>query len=426
MKLTFTSVLFFVFPILISAQKVFIPAAGNAWTFPYTPGRDQVVTREGIKNWADTATIIRIWFRTESAGDLEVSLYVKVEGKTEILMKCENQSKPVTLQNVTNDTIQAGKFHITKPGYHFIEFRGLNRTGNYFVEMPGIIIEGEATSGKLTFVRDDFHFGRRGPSVHLRYDLPAEASEIMWFYNEITVPEGEDVPGSYFMANGFADGYFGMQVNSGTERRILFSVWSPYKTDNPGEIPEEYRITLLKKGSDVVTGEFGNEGSGGQSFRRYNWKSGNTYRFLLRGAPSVKGSTDYTAWFYAPETGKWDLIASFRRPKTDNYLKNLYSFLENFIPETGSIARKGYYSNQWVADKAGKWYELTSARFTADATARKGARLDYAGGTENGKFFLKNCGFFDNTTQMDQAFKRNPSGNQPVIKLTNTDFIIQP
>ena len=53
------------------------------------------------------------------------------------------------------------------------------------------------------------------------------------------VPEGNDVLGSYFMANGFAQGYFGIQVNSPTERRILFSVWSPFHTDDPSEIPDQ-------------------------------------------------------------------------------------------------------------------------------------------------------------------------------------------
>lgn len=426
MRLPLISILFIAFPHLITAQKIFVPAAGNAWTVPAAQGRNQIVTRDGIKHWTDTSTTIRVYFKTETSGEFTMYLPLRAEGKSEIQVKFGNQANKVSLQNVTNDTISAGTFQIIKPGYHYVELKGLNRTGEYFAEMPGIIIEGREASGKLTFVKDDFHFGRRGPSVHLRYEIPAEAGEIMWFYNEITVPPGEDIQGSYFMANGFADGYFGIQVNSANERRILFSVWSPYKTDNPGEIPDEYKITLLKKGGDVVTGEFGNEGSGGQSFRRYNWKAGNTYGFLLRGAPSVSGSTDYTAWFYAPETGKWELIASFRRPKTDNYLKSLYSFLENFIPETGYIERKGYYSNQWAADKAGKWYELTSARFTADATARKGARLDYSGGSENGAFFLRNCGFFDNNTQMDQTFTRKPSGNPPRLKLADADFTKQP
>jgi hypothetical protein len=217
------------------------------------------------------------------------------------------------------------------------------------------------------------------------------------------------------MANGFTDGYFGIQVNSPVERRILFSVWSPYKSDNPGEIPDDCKIILLKKGENVVAGEFGNEGSGGQSYRKYMWKADQTYLFLLKGEPSVNNSTDYTAYFYAPEKGKWELIASFRRPKTTSYLKNLYSFLENFIPETGFITRKGFYSNQWICDKNGTWFELSSAKFTADATARKESRLDYAGGVNKGSFVLKNCGFFDERTQINTQLVRSETGNRPSI-----------
>ena len=156
------------------------------------------------------------------------------------------------------------------------------------------------------------------------------------------------------MANGFTDGYFGIQVNSPDERRVLFSVWSPYNTDNPKEIPADYRITLLKKGDEVHTGEFGNEGSGGQSYLKFMWKAGTTYRFLLKGKPSQNNSTDYTAWFYAPEAGRWKLIASFRRPKGSRYLGSLYSFLENFLPESGGITREGFFGNQWVCSRDGK------------------------------------------------------------------------
>jgi hypothetical protein len=58
---------------------------------------------------------------------------------------------------------------------------------------------------------------------------------------------------------------------------------------------------LLKKGKDVHTGEFGNEGSGGQSYLKYNWKAGNTYRFLLKGEPVANNYTNYTAYFFATE-----------------------------------------------------------------------------------------------------------------------------
>lgn len=420
MRIILASAVFFFLTLTVGAQRVFIPAAGNGWAINPNQVKDMVITKTGIKNWSDPETTIKIWFWTSSTGEFTIRLPLKVNSaKSEVFVNFENQQKTIVLQNVTTDTISLGKFHINRPGYHYIEFRGVKKSGEYFAEIPGIILEGSVTSGKMNFVRDDFYFGRRGPSVHLRYQISSEVAEAVWFYNEITIPKGEDVIGSYFMANGFSDGYFGIQVNSPTERRILFSVWSPYKTDNPGDIPDEFKIILLKKGKEVITGEFGNEGSGGQSFKRYNWKAGTTYRFLLKGIPSVNGSTDYTAWFFAPENDKWELIASFRRPKTTSHLKNLYSFLENFDPETGYIARKGYYSNQWILDTNNKWHEITVAKFTADATARKDARMDYSGGTENGKFYLRNCGFFDDSVKTDQTFTRAAGGTPPVIDFKN-------
>jgi len=392
-----------------------IPAAGNSWLVN-DPSNGKVITYTGITGWTDPSMRIRTYLRTETTGKLEISFIARVgSGKSVFEMTFGGKTKTIEIENVTFDTILLGEFEVAEPGYQPIELKGISKSSPAFAEIKEFILSGPVAEGKITCVRDDFYFGRRGPSVHLRYGIPSGSSEIQYFYNEITVPEGNDVTGSYFMANGFADGYFGMQVNSLNERRILFSVWSPYKTDSPGEIPEEYRIILIKKGKDVITREFGNEGSGGQSYRKFFWKAGSTYRFLLKGKPSVNNSTDYTAWFFAPENGKWELIASFRRPKTNNYLKSLYSFLENFIPETGFITRKGFYSNQWIKNSSGEWLELTNARFTADATARKGSRLDYSGGSGKEGFFLMNCGFFDNTVPMDQTFTRTAGGKKPDI-----------
>jgi len=425
----FITLLTFIFPPLNNFKAapyegtlISIPTAGNSWVINDVSPNSKTITSSGITNWNDNSARIRTYFRTEQTGNLNIAVRSKVSsGKSVIQVTVDNEKRNITLTNTVFDTIYIGTFNIDKAGYQWIELQGISKDGSTFAEVTNILISGAATDGKVYFVKDDFYFGRRGPSVHLRYEIPEEVSNIVWFYNEITIPEGNDVMGSYYMANGFADGYFGIQANSPTERRILFSVWSPYKTNNPHDIPDDYKILLIKKGPDVIAKEFGNEGSGGQSYRKFFWETGITYRFLLKGEPSENNSTDYTAYFFDPGSDSWDLIASFRRPKTNNYLKNLYSFLENFIPDTGPLTRKGYYSNQWVLDTGGNWVELTNVRFTADATARKDSRLDYSGGVENGAFFLRNCGFFSNKTEMNLLFSRPKKDSPPVINFSELE-----
>lgn len=147
--------------------------------------------------------------------------------------------------------------------------------------------------------------------------MPKE--DVEWFYNEVTVPEEGDFPSSYYMACGFGEGYFGMQNNSPHQRKILFSVWSSFNTDNPADIPDSLRVTLVKKGANTVIKEFGNEGSGGQGFMYYDWKPGERCRFLMGARPDGKGNTVYTAYFFDNNKGEWVLVASFRRPKTSTW-----------------------------------------------------------------------------------------------------------
>ena len=419
------SIAFFLITLLIiisncttdyNARMISVPASGNSWNINLSENSEEIITRSGIENWKNPDDIIRTYFYTDTEGPVFVGLCAKTDTVTSVIRVTSGDiSRTIKIRNVEYDTIMAGEFRVEHPGYQAIDLHGVKKSGAVFASVSDILIGGPATEGKVYFIKDDFYFGRRGPSVHLKYDMPDKASDIVWFYNEINIPAGNDIEGSFFMANGFADGYFGIQVNSHDERRILFSVWSPFESDKPEEIPDDYKIILLKKGENVIAGEFGNEGSGGQSYRKYMWKADQVYRFLLKGEPSIDNSTDYTAYFFMPETGNWELIAGFRRPKTTSYLKNLYSFLENFIPETGFITRKGFYSNQWICDKNGTWYELSSAKFTADATARKESRLDYAGGVENASFFLKNCGFIDEKTQINTQLVRSETGNRPSI-----------
>ena len=399
-----------------SQQAIAIPTGGNT----FITSRDGASTeriRNGIERWTNPSTVYSTFFRISRPGKMSLFMKYSVSNDSEIKATCGNSVFHVTLPKGTDQTAYIGMVAQADTGYVRVDLQGVKREGDEFAQVAALLVDGEPTAGAMSFVGNDFsfYFGRRGPSVHLNYPFP-EGENIEWFYSEITVPPGEDPVGSYYMANGFAEGYFGIQVNSLSERRILFSVWSPFQTDNPKDIPEDQRIKMLDKGEDVYTGEFGNEGSGGQSYLRYMWITGNTYRFLTRIRPNGVGDTEYTAYFFAPELGKWRLIAQFLRPKTDTWYKRAHSFLESFNPELGYVSRKGFFSNQWARTAGGRWIELTTARFTADETARKQARMDYKGGMTNGQFFLQNCGFLNDYTNIGSIFRRPETGIEPVIE----------
>lgn len=400
---------------------VTVPIGGNAWrTDKDTTGGN--ISDDGIVHWSNLDARYTAYFRLGSTGKFKLYFSVAVpKGKSKIAVTALGSTKSISVSGSAIQKVYVGEWNAIDTGYVAVKIRGIAKTDSLFANISSIKLEGPAINNKTTFVKNNdgqfFYWGRRGPSVHLGYTVP-DGVNAEWFYNEVTVPKGNDILGSYFMADGFGEGYFGMQVNSPTERHILFSVWSPFNTDDPKAIPDDQKIIMLKKGENVHTGEFGNEGSGGQSYLNYMWHADHTYKFLVHAKPDGKGRTEYTAYFFAPEQNKWQLIASFSRPKTDTYLKHLHSFLENFEPEEGTKTREVLFNNQWICDSNGSWTELTKARFTGDNTAVKGYRMDYAGGTDGSSFFLKNCGFFNHYTPRNIYFTRPTGGKKPIVDLS--------
>jgi len=151
----------------------------------------------------------------------------------------------------------------------------------------------------------------------------------------------------------------------------------------------------------------------------YPWVAGKAYCFLVHAqADSIAKTTIFTAYFKEKEKSDWQLIASFKRPKSGTYLKGLYSFLENFEPDMGNVTRKVFFGNQWVRDTKGKWLPFNNAQFTGDATANINYRKDYSGGAENDLFYLRNCGFFDDFT----ILKLNLTRQQTIKQFPQIDF----
>lgn len=369
------------------------------------------ITDRGLTRWTDPKSVVSVYFYLHESTTADLSLLAK--GHSEIKVSYGKKHFKVRLDSDDFTQVPVGRISVSKPGYVRIDLQGLSMEGNSFGEVKQLVAAN--VSGKSSYVTNFAdYWGRRGPSVHLAYKLPAGDTE--WFYNEVTVPKEGETMHSYYMAAGFGEGYFGMQYNSPTERRVLFSVWSPFDTQNPKDIPDSHKIKLLRKGKDVHIGEFGNEGSGGQSYLRYPWKAGRTYKFLMQVHPNNQGNTIYTAYFYAPEEKAWRLIASFQRPLTNTWYTHAHSFLENFNPEQGYLSRKVMFGNQWARSKDGKWTRITDATFTHDATASAGVRLDYQGGeTKDNRFYLMMGGFFNESVSMGTQFHCEPTGQAPEI-----------
>jgi hypothetical protein len=396
-----------------------VPLGGNGWVSKNAQAK---ITDRGLINWVNEQDMVSIYVRLESAGDLNIALKLVVpDGSSKITVSINKTVLTKMVSNHDTAVINFGKVVIKSPGYMQIKLQGLSKSGKAYATVSDLLLTGTALSNGAAYVKNNkgqyYYWGHRGPSVHLNYKLPDEVKTTAeWFYNEVTVPVGQDVMGSYFMADGFTGGYFGMQVNSPTERHVLFSIWSPFTTNDPKSIPDSLKIQLLKKGSGVHGGEFGGEGSGGQSYLNYPWVAGKTYAFLIHAqADPAKGTTAFTAYFKETSKAEWQLIASFKRPKSGFYLKGLYSFLENFDPGMGDVTRKVFFGNQWVRDTSGKWLPVNDVLFTADATANINYRKDYSGGVEGNRFYLRNCGFFNDFTMLKTNLTKQQSINQPPV-----------
>lgn len=405
---------------LLMAADWSIPVAGNAYrTERANGGRD--IQRNGTIALADTTGQFSLFFHVNHPAKLELAIVAQLKSSSDqqayatLLTAVDKKTFRTDIKNANSTICSIGQVKVQQPGYVRVDLKCDSVQSTTRLEISELKIASETEGLSLDFVKTNdgnmFYWGRRGPSVHLRYEVPRNKT-IRYAYSEITVPPGSDPIGSYYMANGFSEGYFGIQVNSPNERRVLFSVWSPYRTDNPNEIPKNQRIVALAKGPGVYVGKFGNEGSGGQSYLVYPWAAGKTYRFLTKVLPNGDGSTTYTSWFGDKSADEWRLIASFRRPKTDTNLKGFHSFLESFSPSFGYIERGAEYGNVWVVDEEGNWHECVRARFSVDATGGGRHRLDFAGGADSNTFFLRNCGFIQQVGSPGETFTRTSSSAQ--------------
>lgn len=385
-----------VFPAVIGAATaaVEIPAF-TAYQSPDPNGGARRDKDGSLSQWQQS-TKLRWYGHLAAQGDLTATLNLAgpMADGTRLKLTVSPQdesSKPRTPDEKGDGTkVSFDKFTVAKPGYYRFELEG---RGDKLPDLKSLVFDGPASEGA--------HFSKverkNSASVHLGYPVPDEAKdEVEWFYLEVT-PKTEPL-WSYYMATGWHRGYFGMQVNSPTERRIIFSVWdSGGEAVDRGKVDDDNRVKLLGKGAGVNAGDFGNEGTGGHSHLVYPWKLGDTVCFLMR-AQAEGDKTIYTGWFRDSKWRDWRLVSSFRAPKDGKFLHGLYSFNENFGGQNGDERRVCEFGNGWVKTKPGKWIPLIEARFTHDGHGEK-ERLDRSAGTHGKRFYLANGGFVEDKTQ---------------------------
>lgn len=361
------------------------------------------VSKDGIAGWTNPAITVSWFGEVKTAGKLDAAVSVSTAEGTKFKLTVGGQSQEAT---ASGTEVKFGEFTIAQPGYVRFTLSSPQPRG----ELGALVLSGPSAEGA--------HFNleprRNAASVHLMYPLP-QGEEVTAFYNEVTAVD--DPVATYYMACGFARGYFGMQVNSPTERRIIFSVWdagSGQNANTRAEVATENHTQLLAKGYGVEASVFGNEGTGGHSHLVYSWKTGEAQRFVVT-AKADGTHTDYSGYWFHPGEKKWKLIASFRAPKDGKTLRGLYSFSENFGGANGHLRRKALYGPQWIRTSSGEWRELTEASFSHDGTGNAN-RLDRCMGVENGLFFLQHGGFVTGFTKFGEKFTRPARGTPPDFK----------
>lgn len=451
---------------------------GNTYSAGSGVSRSGNATTGYITNTANPATdasVQTIYFIARHAGELQMALRglsgngtngntfnVKVfvngvqakddDGVTNYdhsyLYKKTSQNDTITLHRVILPEIAFGNVgHQIK-----LEIRGKGtRSGSYYYRFYELWASGWATRNETGAIYNNKNSGinfsyatpRDGlaaPSIHMNMNAPAGNME--YFYTEVTVPEGGDALNCYYMTSGNGQGYAGIQTNSATERRFLFSVWAAIEESDPTALKTKYNPKLVRVCNQsayrpgITYAVFGGEGTGGQSYLNVRWETGKTYKVLLRIRPhpdQVKfpNSTLYKAWFH--NGTEWIFMCEWRRQEvlpgdkgvTAATVKGPYwytgasHFVEDFNGTRGDLLHMAYYSNHWFITDNGEYVEPTGYVFTGDQAQ---GRADVAGGVATeGPFansiFLKSGGYFTDSKVLPKPFKKPAPAVKPQLDL---------
>lgn len=389
--------------------EVFTVPANKGYVEPFTSERRVGVsvpvrwpeTRDVVSRWRDKSKSV-VWYLYQKEGKYDfyfdnivlkdANLKFELTISQAYDMGFKTIKKEVVFKGAGEDNLLfCTGMTIPKTGYYRYELKPLTETAEA-ITIRNLVFNSFKPDGQVNHT--DY---QSSPSVHLGFSSTQSTTKSYdWLYEEIIVPEGGDPLATFYMAIGFYRGYFGIQTNSDTERRVLFSVWDSKDAENDKSTTADDHVTLVDKDEETTVNSFGGEGTGGQSYvKGANWKTGRPVQFLMNVRPQSNGSVVLSAWYNVDGQG-WKYVASWRAPKEKRYFDGFHSFIENYGFTNGQFRREAYYYNAWGQENAtGKWINFNKVRFS-NTDGKEGQRVDYEQGVSPkypDRFYMSSGGY---------------------------------
>lgn len=427
------------------ANQLFKVPANKGYVEPFSSGRPGVSVPVGypenkgiVSNWRDQTKSV-VWYLYQKPGSYELSFNNTVlQGKTlqfELKVSAtyansgfKSLTKKLTFKGTGQaDSLFATKLDIPQTGYFRYELKPISDPESA-IKIETLTFKSLKPGGQVNHT--DY---QSSPSVHLSFSTTDQTTKAYnWIYEEILVPEGGDPLATYYMSLGFFRGYMGIQTNSDTERRVLFSVWDSKDAEHDKTITQHDYVSLVDKGEATTVNSFGGEGTGGQSYvKTANWQTGKPVKFLMNIAKQDNNSVILSAW-YKLEGQDWKYVATWRAPKEQRLFDGFYSFIENYGYTNGQLRREAYYYNAWGKEAAtGKWINFNKVRFS-NTDGKEGQRVDFEQGVSPNfpdRFYMASGGYTPtlktanqiplSVSKMDLDLK--PFEDRVIVALKNED-----
>lgn len=245
----------------VTLTNTFIIPANKAYAEPFAPDQVGVSIPVGypedkgvVSNWTNKNRSV-VYYLYQTKGEYNLSIentvnkgknlnyQINISGCYSGLSATPNQQQITFSGTGTKSTTSDIKVTIGATGYYRYELKPVSEPNNSIIihNLVFNALQNESQVNQTNY--------QSSPSVHASYSSASSTSKSYdWLYQEVKVPEGMDPLYTFYMAIGFYRGYLGIQTNSPTERRVLFSVWDSKDADNDPTISGDDYVKLVDKG----------------------------------------------------------------------------------------------------------------------------------------------------------------------------------